>query len=186
MSASLDDGLSVFANWQTLALGLTIYVMTAAIRRIVETGWKGATQSKWWYEVLLPLGPIGNGIILALTLKQFPWPPAVAESTSARVMYAIVCGLFCGWLYARVRGFFRQGQAQGPDNGSNLIPSLSANPTPADDKLSQVAEAAAKLAEKAEKVSEKAEKIEKAAKDLEAAAEEVAKPTEAKSDEIAL
>jgi len=183
MPTTLDDGLSVFANWQTLLLGLTIYVMTAAVRRVVETAWKGATTNKWWYEVLLPLGPIGNGLLLAVTLKQFPWPPAVAESASARAMYAIVCGLFCGWLYARVRGFFRQGQAQGPDNGANMIPSLSPKPEALDDKLAQVADAAVKLAEKAEKVSEKAEKIEEAAKNLEEVASEVAKPESKPADE---
>lgn len=116
---TLEDGLAVFTNWQTVAVGLTIYVMTGAIRRVVETGWKGAKSNKWWYEVLLPLGPIGNGILLAMFVKQFPWPEPVAESTSSRVMYALVCGLFCGWLYGRVRGFFRNGSTAGT---SDVVP----------------------------------------------------------------
>ncbi len=113
MPASLDNGLELFANWQTIVVGLTIYVVTAAIRRVVETAWKGAKDSKWWYEVFLPLGPIANGVILALSMRKFPWPDQVAGSTSARVTYAIVCGLFCGWLYARVRGFFRSQAGDG-------------------------------------------------------------------------
>lgn len=136
MAASLDQGFELFANWQTLVVGLTIYVMTAAIRRVVETAWKGSTTNKWWYEVLLPLGPIANGIILALVMPKFPWPDQVAVSTSARVTYAIVCGLFCGWLYARVRGFFRSQTEEGKkkDDGSNPdigLPSVSGLSTPA-------------------------------------------------------
>ena len=128
MAASLDQGFELFANWQTIVVGLTIYVVTAAIRRVVETAWKGATSNKWWYEVLLPLGPIGNGVILALVMPKFPWPDQVAVSTSARVTYAIVCGLFCGWFYARVRGFLRPADGK-PDDGSN--PALSLPPVDA-------------------------------------------------------
>ena len=136
MAASLDQGFELFANWQTLVVGLTIYVMTAAIRRVVETGWKGSKTNKWWYEVLLPLGPIGNGIILAVGMKKFPWPEQVAASTSARVTYAIVCGLFCGWLYARVRGFLRSQTEEGKkkDDGSNpgiSLPPVALTSTPA-------------------------------------------------------
>ena len=125
MAASLDNGIELFANWQTMTVGLTIYVMTAAGRRVFETGFPNATKSKWWYEVALPFGPIANGVLLAVIMKKFPWPPQVAESLSARVTYAIVCGLFCGWTYARVRGLIRPANS-GPDNGqSNPIPSLS-------------------------------------------------------------
>ena len=119
----LNDGLVIFANWQTLLLGITIYVTTAIVRRVIETAWAGAKHNKWYHEVLLPVGPIANGVLLALLLKSFPWPAPIADSRSGRVMYALVCGLFCGWLYARVRGFFRQGQASGLDNGLN--PSVS-------------------------------------------------------------
>lgn len=109
--ASLDVGLELFTNWQTIALGLTIYVMTAAIRRVIETSRPEIVKSKWWREVFLPLGPVGNGIILAVALKAFPWPEQVAANLSSRVMYALVCGLGCGWLYGRFRGFMKQDSA---------------------------------------------------------------------------
>lgn len=125
--ASLDSGLEIFTNWQTVALGLTIYVMTAAVRRIIETGRPGITHSKWWREVFLPLGPVGNGIILALVARAFPWPEPVAGNLSARVMYALVCGLGCGWLYGRFRGFFKQGSAPAAAP-SDIVPLDS--PTP--------------------------------------------------------
>lgn len=124
--ASLDSGLEIFTNWQTVALGLTIYVMTAAIRRVIETGRPSITHSKWWREVFLPLGPVGNGIILALVARAFPWPEPVAGNLSARVMYALVCGLGCGWLYGRFRGFFKQGG--GTSAASDIVPLDS--PTP--------------------------------------------------------
>lgn len=129
MATSFDNGLQVFGNWQTICVGLTIYIMTAAVRRIVEIAWKNAGQSKWWYEVLLPLGPIGNGILLAVGMRKFPWPEPIAGSFSARVMYAMICGLFCGWLYARVRGFMRQGSEVKGDEPSGEIPALTAPKT---------------------------------------------------------
>lgn len=130
MPVSLDNGFDLFANWQTVVVGLTIYVITVGVRRIIETAWKGATMNKWWCEVILPLSPIVSGVTLAVGMKKFPWPPPVAGSLSARITYAIVCGLFCGWLYGRVRGFFRSAQqgnalAQGLDAP---VPSLEDPP----------------------------------------------------------
>ena len=121
MPPSLDNGFDVFTTWQTIALGLTIYVMTAAIRRVVETGKPEIRKNKWWRNVWLPLGPVTNGIFLALFLKSFPWPPAVVQSTSTRIMYALVCGVVCGWLYDRIRTFFRTGVAAGGGGGSNSV-----------------------------------------------------------------
>lgn len=103
-----DFGLELFTNWQTVALGLTVYVMTAGIRRILETWKPTIRQNKWWREVFLPLGPVGNGIILAVMVRKFPWPEQVVGSTSGRVMYALVCGLGCGWIYGRLRGVMKQ------------------------------------------------------------------------------
>lgn len=108
MPKDIDSGLEIFANWQTVALGLTIYVMTAAVRRVIETSRPTVKQNKWWREVFLPLGPVGNGIILAVVVRGFPWPEQVAGSLSSRVMYALVCGLGCGWLYGRFRGVMKK------------------------------------------------------------------------------
>lgn len=106
----LDKGLEVFMNWQTMLLGMAIYVASFGLRRVVETGWAGASKNKWWNEVLLPLLPVFIGTLLALCAKKFPWPMPVSDSLSARVMYGIACGVFCGWLYSRIRSFMRAGQ----------------------------------------------------------------------------
>lgn len=118
--ASIESGLELFTNWQTVALGLTIYVMTAGVRRVIETYRPKIVKSKWWREVFLPLGPVGNGIILALVARHFPWPEQVAGSLSSRIMYALVCGLGCGWLYGRFRGFVKK-DGKG-DTGSDVVP----------------------------------------------------------------
>jgi len=117
----MESGLELFTNWQTVALGLTIYVMTAGIRRVIETYRPAIRQSKWWREVFLPLGPVGNGIILAVCMRAFPWPEQVAGSLSGRVMYALVCGLGCGWLYGRFRGFMKKDGTTKTD-ASDVIP----------------------------------------------------------------
>lgn len=108
----LNVGLEIFANWQTVLLSLCVYVASFGIRRIVETGWVLAKKNKWWNEVLLPLTPVVIGVIFGIFAKSFPWPLPVSESLSARVMYGVACGVCCGWLYARIRGFVKAGQEE--------------------------------------------------------------------------
>lgn len=128
----LDKGLEVFANWQTLMLGLSIYVMSFGTRRVVETGWVGAKKNKWWTEVLLPMTPIGCGVLLAFIAQQFPWPLPVNGSFSARAMYGVFCGMSCGWLYSRVRGYVNAGKAEKAEkSGMEKPPSI---PPPSEPK----------------------------------------------------
>ena len=107
---NMDNAFAVFTTWQTIALGLTVYVITAIIRRILETGNPNIRYNRWWRNVFLPLAPVGNAILLAVFLRDFPWPEPVQVSVSTRVMYALVCGIVCGWVYSRVRKFIRDPQ----------------------------------------------------------------------------
>lgn len=133
-AASLETGIALFTNWQTVSVGLTIYVMTSGIRRVLET-WKPALKSnRWWREVFLPLGPIGNGLILAVLAGRFPWPDELGGSLSARAMYALVCGLGCGWLYGRVRGLMgssaKAGDIVSMDQTDTVTTQPAAQPDP--------------------------------------------------------
>lgn len=109
---TMDNAFAIFTTWQTVALGLTAYVLTAVLRRVLETGNPHLLANRWWRNVLLPLAPVGHAILLAVFLKDFPWPEAVATSVSTRIMYALVCGIVCGWVYSRVRRFIRDPQGQ--------------------------------------------------------------------------
>jgi hypothetical protein len=127
---TLNQGLEIFANWQTLLLGLAIYVMSFGLRRVVETGWSGAKKNKWWNEVVLPLTPVALGILLALVAKKFPWPMPVSGSFSARAMYGVACGVFCGWLYSRVRSFMKAGQDEKAAKDKDAPPEIGGPETP--------------------------------------------------------
>lgn len=101
----LQQGFEVFANWQTALFCLSIYLLTQLMRAIVENApTTKALAAGWvWQKVLLPFGPVGAGVILAVVCKKFPWPMPVADIMSAKLMYGAVCGILSGWVYARVR-----------------------------------------------------------------------------------
>lgn len=119
----MEEGLQVFLSLPTALLCLGVYVTTEAVRRVIELVWKNAKQTRFYTEILLPLGPIGNGALIALCAKQFPWPEALGHSLSAKVMYGAICGLFSGWMYARVRKFLgtKTGVTVPPPPGPNAV-----------------------------------------------------------------
>ena len=100
---------SLFLSWQTALLCLGIYLLTYVIRTVMEAIAKSRgldTQLRGsivWNELVLPIGPIFNGALIAFFAKKFPWPEVVASSLSARMMYGAVAGVACGWFYARFR-----------------------------------------------------------------------------------
>jgi hypothetical protein len=110
----MDKGFEIFLNWQTAVLCLGIYLFTHTIRRIVEVSWPGVKTNRYYREVFLPAGPIGNGLLLAFVAKKFPWPEPLAYSLSARLMYGAICGLASGWFYTRFRSFLKSKAAGVP------------------------------------------------------------------------
>lgn len=136
---TMDNAFAVFTTLQTVALGLTAYVLTAILRRVLETGNPHLLANRWWRNVLLPLAPVANAILLAVFLRDFPWPEAVATSVSTRIMYALVCGIVCGWVYSRVRKFIRdpQGQELGGMNPMGGVPMGSPEPSGQGDFLNE-------------------------------------------------
>lgn len=126
----MDKAFDIFVTWQTMVLGLALYVCSLGARRIVETGWVGAKKNKWWNEVLLPAIPLLLGVLVAGLAHQFPWPDPILKSNSftARAAYGIAVGLTCGWLYARVRGFLRAGQDDKAAKDAATMPTLADTP----------------------------------------------------------
>lgn len=107
-TASVETIWEVFVNPQTVVFVLCIYIMTYAIRRVVKVAWKGSEASHLYTEVLLPLAPIGNGMILAWLVKQASFFPATfGDSMTSKMMYGAVAGLFSGWAYSRIRSFVK-------------------------------------------------------------------------------
>ncbi len=102
-----SDLFNVFLNANTALLCLGVYLITFAVRQVIEVTWKAALANKYYTELFLQLGPVGNGAILGVFAKKFPWPALVSDSLSARMMYGAVCGMACGWVYARFRSWFK-------------------------------------------------------------------------------
>lgn len=107
-----SDLFKVFVNWNTALLCLGIYLLTHVIRTVVETLWKGAKANRFWKEIFLPLGPIGNGAMLGLLAKKFPLPMPIADSIMAKMMYGAACGIACGWVFSRFRSWFNAAEAE--------------------------------------------------------------------------
>jgi hypothetical protein len=97
--------LEQFFSWQTLVLCLAIYVVTYVIRTMVESLWKQASENRFWRELFLPLGGIGNGALFGLLVPRFPWPEMLAGDTLNHIIYGSVCGLFSSFLYNRVKSW---------------------------------------------------------------------------------
>lgn len=108
MPPDLTQGFAIFANWQTVVFCLGVYLITYFIRTIVENSpaTKTFAQGWLWMTILLPLGPILTGVLIAFFSKKFPWPMPIADAGLAREFYGGICGMGSGWMYARVRDWF--------------------------------------------------------------------------------
>jgi hypothetical protein len=115
----LEMGLGVFATWQAAVFALMTYIVTYTARTVIQTLWKGWRESRLYTELFLHLAPMGNGLILALIARGFPWPEEIGKSLSARVMFGTVLGMFCGIFYGRVRAFL---SGKKVDEQGNSIP----------------------------------------------------------------
>ena len=102
--------IETLLNWQTVLLCMGIFVIVYAIRLAIQCKWAGWKTHHLYNNLLLPLLPLAVGFGLAYS-KKFPWPTLIAESFWARVLYSMVCGLMCGWVYARVRTFVQHSSA---------------------------------------------------------------------------
>ena len=104
----MDGQLATLFSWQALLLALAIYFITYTVRTVIEATVKGvSTQGTKlflvWRELFLPLGPMGTGILLAFYATKFPWPPIIANSMSAKILYGLVTGGCSGFVYGRFR-----------------------------------------------------------------------------------
>jgi hypothetical protein len=113
MPQSFDQAFDAFVNWQTLIFCLGIYFTTYVVRTVVEVFWARSkkaplTDSKLWTELVLPVGPIVFGGLLALVGKKFPWPiPALSATAMGRIFYGAICGGVSGWVYSRLRAWLK-------------------------------------------------------------------------------
>ncbi len=123
-----DSVFSVFLNWQTIVLCLSIYIITYIIRTIVENISDKIKNSRYWTEIFLPLIPIVSGAIVGLIPVMFPWPLNIGDFVFAKAMYGAICGLFSGWVYNRIKAWLSS--AKNLVNVTTNLPDESHTSTP--------------------------------------------------------
>lgn len=94
----------IFLNWQSAAVALVIYAITESLRRAVQSLWKSWRSNRFYTEFVLFVLPVSVGALLGATVSSFAWP-AELKTTSSRVMYAAVLGLFAGAIYGWSKRF---------------------------------------------------------------------------------
>lgn len=118
----MDEVLEVFVSPTTIFVCLAAYVSTYVTRTLVEGTFPQVKTKHFWNEVAVPLGPIVNGGLLGLMAKSFMWPDLVNRTLAARIFYGAICGLFCAFLYGRVRSWLA---AKDPRAARSLPPPIS-------------------------------------------------------------
>jgi hypothetical protein len=92
------DPLTVLFCWQFILFSLAIAGTTYPIRLMVEFFITSPRFLKFWTDVALPIMPTWFGAALAWLVPMFPFPDTIS-STSARVFWGLVAGMFSSIMF---------------------------------------------------------------------------------------
>lgn len=110
---TMDAVFYAIFSWQFLLFCLGIAAVTFVIRKLVEffvldnPKMPGSRASKLWRELLLPIGPVCGGAIVALLAHGYPYPEGI-NSVSGRVIFGLVAGLLSGLVYRVITGMAKK------------------------------------------------------------------------------
>lgn len=90
--------LDQFLTLPTLIFCITIYVCVYVQRILVELLVPKLETTKIWRSLLLPLGPVGTGMLLAYLFHSFAFPEQFATGNS-KICYGLFCGLLSSAAY---------------------------------------------------------------------------------------
>ena len=101
----MDLALSMLLSWQFILFCLGIAALTYIVRTVSEYVLQrfNKSDSKLWKEVLLPIGPVVSGPIIARLFETYPFPEDL-KTAGGRVVFGLVAGLFSGLVYKIVKG----------------------------------------------------------------------------------
>lgn len=108
----MDELLSALLSYQFVLLCLAIAAVTYVIRLLVEffildnPKMPGTRASKLWRDVLLPIAPYVNGILIGVFIKSGIYPNVIA-STGSRIEFALVAGSLSGLVYRVISGVLK-------------------------------------------------------------------------------
>jgi hypothetical protein len=101
----VDKILDILLTWQVLVMCLGSYGITWALRTLIVGLFPQVVGKRVWEKVFVPLGPLANGMALAVVL---PLPPEVGTVLASKLVLGLICGLFSAAVYARFRDFARE------------------------------------------------------------------------------
>ncbi len=108
----MDISLTIFLGWQFALFCVGVAALTFIVRKVVEFFLDKPEipldkKSKIWTELLLPVGPVVTGAILAFIFKEYPYPEGIT-SESARTFFGLAAGLFSGLFYRIINGLLKK------------------------------------------------------------------------------
>ena len=147
----MDLDLSVILSWQTIVFCLAIYAIVLVFRTLLELIPKINLKDKLYLKSgILPIIPIITGALLGLIpAVSYMCPGELGAKMINRVLFASVCGLFSGWIFAKVKDFISNMRLS-----ASSVTTGAATPTtatkPADAKTESVLESVMDGAEKSD------------------------------------
>jgi hypothetical protein len=104
--------LQGFLSTNFIFLSLGIAAITFVIRTIVDfflelPSVPTSKNAKVWSKLILPILPVFIGVILGYTIPNFAYP-AGFTSTSSRVIFSMVAGMFSGLVYQVINGLIKK------------------------------------------------------------------------------
>lgn len=108
----MDTGLQALLSWQFLLFCLGIAAITFIMRKIFEfivldnPKMPGSKASRLWTDLLLPVGPVFTGAIIAFFAKHYPYPNGIV-SASGRILFGLVAGFLSGLIYRVIKGMLK-------------------------------------------------------------------------------
>lgn len=92
------DPLMQFMTWQFMLFSLAIAGVTFVLRTIVEYFIKNPNKQKLWEDLILPLFPLGLGVLLGKFMTMYPYPDGLT-SMGGHIVFGFVAGMFSGLVY---------------------------------------------------------------------------------------
>jgi len=123
-------------NWRTLVFTLAVFIFSLFLRRTLEALFPSLSPKtpltraqRVWEEVVLPSTPVLMGIILAVVVKSWLFPPSIVTPGS-RAVYGAVCGFFSTWGYRIIKAVVSQKFAVDLDKPMSMNPELPGDKKP--------------------------------------------------------
>ena len=125
----MDKIFDTLLTWQFLMFCLGVAAITSVIRNTTDYLFNNNSKLRKfkpaWEELLLPVIPILLGSLIGWLAVKYPYPGDI-DSSSGRVFFGMVAGLFSGLVYRLLKSLLLSNIKGTEDPNDNLINSVKA------------------------------------------------------------